>query len=241
MTFLTHLRNVDKEEFLMQMNVEQLLADSFTAEEVRQIQIACDVAEAAGRFNEAPALIKLKGGSALVCITIAEIMDRLRPGCWLDKLGRVPPLEECVGHPYSEVFKDELDRAILQGCSTPSCDHKEHSDLGIVPNCHATAGVRLAYLKENVLQANCGECGGFVVRIAIADQPDLEAPCHPYARLTMSYRYGSGELKVCCHRCQKHVNTIRVREAEQKPTQPGSEPPQPEPTSSGKEDDARKS
>jgi hypothetical protein len=59
-----------------------LKADGFRTEQIHQIETYCDLAQAAGRFNGQAAWVQGKDGMpVLVCETIAEIMDKVRPGC----------------------------------------------------------------------------------------------------------------------------------------------------------------
>lgn len=66
----------------MNLNRERLQADGFTRREIRRIQAYCDAAEVAGTFSNEAALVLLTE-PMWVCRTIAEVLDRLRPGCWL--------------------------------------------------------------------------------------------------------------------------------------------------------------
>lgn len=74
----------------MTIDGTRLKEDGFTDEEVRQISEYCQVEMENDRFcNEAAAIIVGTGEVRLVCRTIAEIIDKLRPGSWImrDLLG----------------------------------------------------------------------------------------------------------------------------------------------------------
>jgi hypothetical protein len=71
----------------MTLNLERLRRDGFLDDEIRQIQEHCEAADKAGRVNPAIAMIWLNSKLAFCCTTVAEIYERLRPGCWLDRPG----------------------------------------------------------------------------------------------------------------------------------------------------------
>jgi hypothetical protein len=65
------------------LKTELLQAAGFSEEEIQQIQQYCDAAEASGQFHRNSALVWFSGKVVTVSQTIAEILDTLRPGCWL--------------------------------------------------------------------------------------------------------------------------------------------------------------
>src|SRR5581483_27177 len=74
----------------MNLITEKLEAEGFNPNEIRTIRAHCDAAEKAGTFSRAAALVQLAGEPEFGCRTIAEILDQLRPGCWLDRSDKVP-------------------------------------------------------------------------------------------------------------------------------------------------------
>jgi hypothetical protein len=75
----------DMEKKAMQLCTEILKADGFNDTEIRQIEDYCNAAEHAGTVNRQGAVVWLNDAERFVIRTIAEIMDQLRPGCWLDR------------------------------------------------------------------------------------------------------------------------------------------------------------
>lgn len=67
----------------MKLNLERLEADGFVREDIERIQTYCDAAEDAGTFSNEAALVEFTEGPIWVCRTIAEILDKVRSGCWL--------------------------------------------------------------------------------------------------------------------------------------------------------------
>lgn len=69
----------------MKIKTELLKADGYCDQDIQTIQDYVDAAEADGRFSHAAAVVDFNGTPQFCCRTIAEIMDEVRPGCWLDK------------------------------------------------------------------------------------------------------------------------------------------------------------
>lgn len=63
---------------------DRLRAAGFSEKEIQEIQEYCTAAEKAGRFSNSASLVVMNGEVQCVCWTIAEIMDKLRPGCWIN-------------------------------------------------------------------------------------------------------------------------------------------------------------
>jgi hypothetical protein len=61
------------------LRTDLLEADGFSAAEIQQIAAALHNK----RVDQRAALIVLKGNPRLVCWSIAELLDMLRPGCWV--------------------------------------------------------------------------------------------------------------------------------------------------------------
>lgn len=72
----------------MHLKIDLLRTYGFTQAEIQTIQEYSDRADRAGRFSRRPAFVLLGGETQLVCWTIAEVLDQLRPGCWLNKFMR---------------------------------------------------------------------------------------------------------------------------------------------------------
>jgi hypothetical protein len=69
----------------MKLKTDILCDAGFTTQEIEEIQECCDAAEASGYFSHRGARVKLNGSVEWVCLTIAEILDDIRPGCWVDR------------------------------------------------------------------------------------------------------------------------------------------------------------
>jgi hypothetical protein len=103
-----------------------------------------------------------------------------------------------------------LNLAALQGCSVPGCNHKSHREIFLHPRCHSGAGLRLSYPQPDVLQLDCAACSDQILNIAVAEEAPMRPLCHPNAPVWVSYKHGTGKLKVICRKCRKPVTTIRV-------------------------------
>jgi hypothetical protein len=60
-----------------------LKKDGWTDAEIDKIQEYLDQQEEAGSFNSAVELVNINGTPRTVCRTVAEILDKLRPGTWI--------------------------------------------------------------------------------------------------------------------------------------------------------------
>ncbi|MFZ1006251.1 MAG: hypothetical protein WAN65_05415 [Candidatus Sulfotelmatobacter sp.] len=69
----------------MKMYTQRLRSAGFTDREITTIQDYCDTAEQSGQFSRHSVWVDMEGKARLVCLTIAEILDEVRPGCWLDR------------------------------------------------------------------------------------------------------------------------------------------------------------
>jgi hypothetical protein len=67
----------------MLVDPEILKAAGFDEDEVRQVQAFCDSAMKLSVFDSSVSAVRLNGQPVLVCRTIADVLDRLRPGCRL--------------------------------------------------------------------------------------------------------------------------------------------------------------
>jgi hypothetical protein len=65
------------------LNHALLKKDGWTDAEIDQIQKYVDEQTAAGTFNHAVELVELNGMPRAVCRTVAQILDKLRPGTWI--------------------------------------------------------------------------------------------------------------------------------------------------------------
>ena len=127
------------------MNIQRdaMKADGFNDQEIDAVQEYCASAEASGTFSDVAAVLKMRPESKmiLVCRTVAEIADRLRPGVWLDKSehqrvtdpsgeSHLPKLNHrlvCRGPATSSVSDPAADSAVIQG---PTSDLGSSQDAG---------------------------------------------------------------------------------------------------------------
>lgn len=93
----------------MNLNTDRLHEDGYTEAEIHRIQQYCDKAVHEGHFSHDAALVHFKTGSQLCCVTIAEIMDQVRPGCWLDRPEAVKPKKRSGRHnPMRRMLKTRM-------------------------------------------------------------------------------------------------------------------------------------
>lgn len=66
-------------------HVEHLRADGFTEDQILQVQQRCHAAEAASNFPRMGTGVRLNGAVRSCHQPLAEILDQLRPGIWVNK------------------------------------------------------------------------------------------------------------------------------------------------------------
>jgi hypothetical protein len=74
------------EEWLNIIDRDRARADGFTEEEIDQMEAYCREKERLEWYDRRPELVELPAhGIAFVCRTVAEAIERLRPGWWLSR------------------------------------------------------------------------------------------------------------------------------------------------------------
>ena len=70
----------------------------------------------------------------------------------------------------NDMYLDDVERAVSQGCARPGCDHADHDKLYMHSSCHPDSdGVDVSYtLGDNCITIICRVCKRNVVRVFIA-------------------------------------------------------------------------
>ena len=106
--------------------------------------------------------------------------------------------------------KEGIELMVAAGCTHPQCKKRKCNEVFLHARCHTSYGTRLRYAQPDVLELSCGLCGGRIAQLSVAETKPVRPECHPKACVWVSYRRGSGKLKVICRQCRKPVTTIRA-------------------------------
>ncbi|OAI40499.1 hypothetical protein AYO40_00775 [Planctomycetaceae bacterium SCGC AG-212-D15] len=75
--------------------LKQMKAHGFTDQEIRKVHDHCDAAEKAGNASPKKATVLLNGAYRWSSKTMAEMLDELRPGIWIDNPKKGEHSDEC--------------------------------------------------------------------------------------------------------------------------------------------------
>ena len=68
-----------------------------------------------------------------------------------------------------ELYLEDLNEAMVAGCSTPGCTHEDHDTLFLHAMCHPGASVEVSLKRgEGALLVACGDCHKPVIQVAVA-------------------------------------------------------------------------
>ena len=92
--------------------LKHLKAHGFTEEEIRQVEEHCNAAEQSEQTNGTRAAVLLNGACRWSSAAMAEILDSLRPGIWVNRLKEGEHAEECpcCGENQKRLPEDEPTR-----------------------------------------------------------------------------------------------------------------------------------
>lgn len=108
------------------------------------------------------------------------------------------------------LFREQFDEMARHGCIMPGCKHEEHEPVVFINSrCHVGAQAEASYQEENCLRLYCGKCNRFIADVAIKAAKGFKR-CHVNAPLQISYREGTGVLKIECRECQALLTELEV-------------------------------
>lgn len=107
--------------------------------------------------------------------------------------------------------RQQLDQ---RGCANPQCAHGDHPVLFFSGACHPTAASSLFWSQTSqTITLRCARCALFVASVTLADGGAgdlLNARCHWYAPVEVSYDKHAGMLAVGCAKCDTTIGDFAV-------------------------------
>jgi len=108
------------------------------------------------------------------------------------------------------LHREQFDEMARHGCTMPECKHENHEPVIFINSrCHTGAQAEISYEDEDKLRLYCGKCNKYIADVAIKEAKGYKR-CHINSPLQISYREGSGILKIECRECQALLTELEV-------------------------------